>query len=123
MGKQHPLDLKSGQFVATGFYNIYRGATHDAIKTIFRHCHVAGAEPAVLEGLRSGLGIVPILKEYIISLDANLTGECFLRDRGVVFIKQLNFNTRQRLAYAACAPFSVIGIGYAHADFGHAIAF
>ena len=122
VGQQHAFDFQRGQLVAAGLDDVHRGAAHDAVVAVLDHRHVAGAEPAVDKALAGGFLVAPVFEEHVFALDADFAGIALAGDGPMVVIEQLHLDSRQRLADVARAPLALIGIGDAHADFGHAVA-
>ena len=74
MRSQHFLYLQRGYLVTSGLDNINRTPPQNAPVAVFNNGYVTGPKPTVAERLPGRLRPAPILDEYVLPFDLNLSG-------------------------------------------------
>src|ERR1017187_3833957 len=121
MFAQRFLNLQRADLVPARLEDVNVGPAEDAIDTVLDDSSIAGAKPAIAEGIAHRVGLAPVFGEHAWTTNFDLARRS-RRHRLSVLADKLYLNARQWRPDAAWHALAPQRIRQRHADLRHSVA-
>src|SRR5260370_4877448 len=121
MFTQRFLNLQRGHLMSTRLEDVHVRPAKNAIDAALNHRSIAGAKPALAEGIACGVGLAPVFQAHVWTAAFDFARRSW-RNRFAILSDKLNFDARQWCTDAPRHALASQRVRQRHANLRHAVA-